>query len=465
MKKMRIRLIAVFGILALVVAACGNGEADTTTTAPPDDVTTTEAPDEPDEPDEPMDPGEELTDEIGIIEVNPGESIQIRAHQAISGDVGPLGTDQVRGVELAIADFGDVLGFEVDLGTPEDDLCSAEGGQAGAQAIAAQDRVVAVIGTTCSGAARPAIPIITGGGMVMFSGSNTAPDLTSDLLGTAGENYFDGYFRTAHNDLYQGAAVAAFVANELGFTRAAAVHDGDPYTQGLAAAFRAPFENVFGGEVPVFTATTGEAGVDQTALLTEIAAADVEVVFFPIFPQTGGPEIIQQKDGIAGLEDVVWFSADGLFVADFLSLPETEGMYFSGPSLEFGENRSATGVSYSEMVDTYVDAYGETPPAAFHAHTYDATVLVLSGIEAVSVVGDDGVLRIPQRALRDWLHEVRDFPGIIGPLTCDAFGDCGAPRIQISSHEDSSVTDLAQVPVSGVYGPEDLVPLIEEAAG
>lgn len=464
MKEMRIRLIAVLGALALVVAACGNGVVDdTTTTAPPDDdVTTTEAPDttEPVDPD----PGDELTDEIGIIEVNPGESIQIRAHQSLTGDAGPLGEDQVRGVELAIGDFGDIHGFPVDLGAPEDDLCNAEGGQAGAQAIVAQDRVVAVIGTTCSGAARPAIPIITGAGMVMFSGSNTAPDLTSDLLGTAGENYFPGYFRTAHNDLYQGAAVAAFVAEELGLTRAAAVHDGDPYTQGLASAFRAPFESVFGGEVPVFTATTGEAGVDQTALLTEIAAADVEVVFFPIFPQTGGPEIIQQKDGIAGLEDVVWFSADGLFVADYLSIPETEGMYFSGPSLEFGENRSVTGVSYSEMVETYVDTYGETPPAAFHAHTYDATVMVLSGIEAVSVLGEDGVLRIPQQALRDWLHDVRDFAGIIGPLSCDDFGDCGAPRIQIAEHTDSGQTDLGQVPVVGSFGPEDLVPLIEQAA-
>jgi branched-chain amino acid transport system substrate-binding protein len=462
MKEMRIRLIAVLGALALVVAACGNGVVDdTTTTAPPDDDVTTTEPDttEPTDPD----PDDELTDEIGVIEVNPGESIQIRAHQSLTGDAGPLGEDQVRGVELAIDDFGDIHGFPVDLGAPEDDLCSAEGGQAGAQAIVAQDRVVAVIGTTCSGAAVPAAPVYSGAGMVMFSGSNTNPALTSDLLGTVGENYFPGYFRTAHNDLYQGAAVAAFVAEELGLTRAAAVHDGDPYTQGLASAFRAPFENVFGGEVPVFTATTGEAGVDQTALLTEIAAADVEVVFFPIFPQTGGPEIIQQQGGIAGLEDIVWFSADGLFVADFLGLPESVGMYFSGPSLEFGENRSATGVSYSEMIDAYVERYGESPPAAFHAHTYDATVLVLSAIEAVSVVGDDGVLRIPQQALRDWLHDVRDFPGIIGPLSCDDFGDCGAPRIQIAEHQTAGAA-LADVPVVGTFGPEDLVPMIEQAA-
>ena len=31
--------------------------------------------------------------------------------------------------------------------------------------------------------------------------------------------------------------MALFVRNELGLNRAAAIHDGDPYTQGLAQAF------------------------------------------------------------------------------------------------------------------------------------------------------------------------------------------------------------------------------------
>ena len=280
-----------------------------------------------------------------------------------------------------------------------------------------------------------------------------------------GEDYLPGYFRTAHNDLYQGAAVARFVAEELGLTRAAAVHDGDPYTQGLAAAFAAPFENVLGGEVPVFTATTGVPGADQTALLSEIAAADVEVVFFPIFPETGGPEIIQQQTGIAGLEDVIWFSADGLFNTDYLGIPETEGMYFSGPSLAFGDNESVTGITYSDFLANYEEAFGERPPAPFHAHVYDATVMVLTGIQEVSVLGEDGVLRIPQQGLRDWLHNVRDFPGLIGSLSCDDFGDCGAPIIDIVHHTDTGQTDITEVPVVSTYGPDDLIPLIEQAAG
>jgi branched-chain amino acid transport system substrate-binding protein len=303
------------------------------------------------------------------------------------------------------------------------------------------------------------MPVYSAAGMVLFSGSNTAPNLTSDLQGNAGESYLAGYYRTAHNDLFQGAAVARFVFDELGLTRAAAVHDGDPYTQGLATAFQNAFVSL-GGEVPVFTATSGAAGADQTALLTEIAQADVDVVFFPIFPQTGGPEIIQQKDGIAGLEDVVWFGADGLFVSDYISIPETEGMYFSGPDLDFGANVSATGKNYTQMRDAYIAAYGEAPPASFHAHTYDATVLVLTAIREVGVVGSDGVLRIGKQALRDYLASVADFDGLIGQITCDGFGDCGSQRIQIAHHTDSAQTDISMTEVVASYTRADLIDII-----
>lgn len=401
----------------------------------------------------------EVTDDIGVVTIQAGGTIDIRALQATSGDVAPLGTDQVRGVELAIADFGPIHGFNVNLGQVEDDLCSAEGGASGAASIVAQTTVLAVIGTTCSGAARAAIPQITTAGLVMFSGSNTAPDLTSDMRGNRGENWQAGYYRTAHNDLFQGAAVARFVYEELGKRKAAAVHDGDPYTEGLSRAFQNAFI-ALGGEVPVFTATSGQAGANQASLLTEIANAEVEVVFFPIFPTTGGPEIIQQKDDIAGLEDVIWFSADGLFGSDFLSITETEGMYFSGPDLDFGSSTSATGKTYAEMTAAYRDKYGEAPPAPFHAHTYDATVLVLTGIREVGVVGSDGALRVGRKALRDWLNDVSNFNGLIGSITCDEFGDCGSQRVQIAHHTDSSVTDISLTPVAKAYTRADLIDII-----
>lgn len=68
-------------------------------------------------------------------------------------------------------------------------------------------------------AACAAAPLRTEAGLVMISPSNTAPGLTSDLAGNAGERRHKGYYRTACNDLHLGRAVADFLFLELGFRR------------------------------------------------------------------------------------------------------------------------------------------------------------------------------------------------------------------------------------------------------
>ncbi len=112
------------------------------------------------------------------MDIAAGDPIHLAWIQSVSGATAPLGTDEVRGVEMAIDDKGgEVLGHPVEL-TGEDSLCSAEGGQTAGTKIAADPTVVGVIGTTCSSEARAAMPLLADAGMVMISASNTNPDLT-----------------------------------------------------------------------------------------------------------------------------------------------------------------------------------------------------------------------------------------------------------------------------------------------
>ncbi len=414
------RMLAVTAVLALVAAACGGG---TNFEAGP----------------------------LGAVEVGPGEAIQIRSLNAISGDVAFLGIPNQRGVEIAIADVGEVKGHPVDMGTGLDDLCSADGGQAAAQTIVADPQVVGVIGTSCSGAAVAASPLISDAGMVMISPSNTSPALTSDLKGNPGTDYHPGYYRTAHNDLFQGKAVAQFAYNELGLRKMAAIHDGDPYTNGLATAFADAFKEL-GGEIVVFTAVN-KGDTDMVPVLTEVAAGNPEGIFFPIFPPEGN-FIVQQIGQVAGLEDVTLIAADGLLVENFLSIPESVGVYFSGPSLQFGNNKNGlTGKTADEFLADYQSRYGEAPSAAFWAHAYDATTLLLKAIDEVAVQDGD-TLFIDRQKLRDALTATTGFSGIIGTISCDEFGDCGSGRIQIVQQTDPPVTDSTQMPVLYEFAPE-----------
>ena len=444
-RKNRGRLLASLGIaasLALVAAACGGDDTETTPTTQPA-ATTTAAP-------APAAPDYMGDGSLGEVRVSAGEAIQVRSLNAITGDVAFLGLPMQRGIEMAIDDFGPIQGFDVDMGTGLDDLCSADGGQAAAQTIAADDQVVGVIGTSCSGAAVAASPLISAANMVMISPSNTSPSLTSDLAGTPGEAYNPGYYRTAHNDLIQGAAVAQFVYEDQGFTTAAAIHDGDPYTQGLAQSFSNSFE-ALGGEMTSFSGINKE-DTDMTPVLTEIASGSPQALFFPIF-QPAGDFVADQAPGVSGLEGAALLGADGLLVDTFLELPQSVGMYFSGPDLRYGANTNqSTDVSADDFLASYEATYGSAPEASFWAHAYDATTLLLEAIKAASYV-DDGTLVIDRAGVRQHLDGVSGYAGITGTLSCDDYGDCAAARITVIRHDSADDLDASKSNVVFEYVP------------
>ena len=446
----KIRIFALLLAFTLIAAACGTEDAEeepAEETAAEEEVAEEEAPAEEEEA-----PAEEEVMEeppeagpLGQVVIASGESIEIRSLNILTGANATLGIPNQRGVELAIADFGEIAGHSVNMGTGLDDLCNAEGGQAGAQTIVSDPQVIGVIGTSCSGAAAAASPLISAAGLVMISPSNTSPSLTSDLEGNVNDNYQPGYYRTAHNDLFQGRAVADFLFNDLGLTTAAAIHDGDPYTDGLATAFGDAFE-ALGGEIVVYTAVS-VGDVDMVPVLTEVAAGSPQALFFPIFIAEG-QFLAQQVAGIAGLEDTVLISADALISPSFMELPEAEGIYHSGPDLGYGSNtNSHTGQDATGFLADYTAAYGEDPSAPFWAHAYDATTMLLTAIATVGV-DIDGTLYVDRQALRDELNAT-SFEGIIGTIMCDEFGDCGAQRITIVLNNDTS--DFAASSSNVVY--------------
>ena len=365
---------------------------------------------------------------LGVVVVEAGDAVQVRSLNTITGDVAFFGLPIDRAARIAVDDYGPVHGFEVELGASLDDLCSNDGGQAAAQQIVADEDVVGVVGTSCSGAAVAAAPLITAAGMVLISGGNTSPALTSDLAGNPGANYSVGYYRTTTNDLHQGAAMAAFVAGELGIATAAAVHDGDPYTQGLAQAFADAFEAKGGTVTGVFAVNKDDT--DMVPALTEVATGGPGALFFPIF-QPAADFIAAQAPSVAGLADTVLVTADSLLNTNYLSLPQTAGIYFTGPDQRLGANvNQSTGRSAAGFLAEYESRYGESPSSPFWVFGYDAAALLLDAITAASTIRDNNLV-IDRQGVRSHLNSVRGYNGLVGTLGCDDFGDCGAARITV----------------------------------
>jgi branched-chain amino acid transport system substrate-binding protein len=368
----------------------------------------------------------ECTDAIGCVTYGPDDPIRVATSLVISGPNTELGLDSQHGVEVAVELYGQVLGHDVELQF-EDDMCNAEGGQTSLQKIVSDPSIIAVIGTSCSGAGVPASKIASDAGYVMISPSNTSPALTDPDAA-----WNPGYLRTAHNDEVQGAAMAKFALEELGVTSAAAIHDGDPYTEGLARVFADSFAEM-GGDLVAFEAV-GKGDTDMhPALMAVSEAGPPEFIYYPIFIAEGAA-ITTQAPEVAGLENTILSGADGMQSPAFLDAAgdAAEGMYLSGPDLSFSS------ALYEEFLAKYESNYGTEPTAPFHAHSMDAAYMIFKAIEQVAVQDDDGTIHIGRQALRDALYATKDFQGITGNLTCNEYGDCADPKISVSQVQSAA---------------------------
>ncbi len=383
---------------------------------------------------------------LGTVVVGPEEEIQLRSMEALTG-IGELGIPRQRAAAMAIADYGPIKGHRVSMGAGVDSQCTAEGGAAAAETVVGDPRVVGVLGTSCSVAAVEAAPIVSEAGLVMISSSNTAPSLTSDLRGNAGANYHAGFYRVSSNDLHQAQAVAEFAYAELGLRRMATMHDGDPYSSGLSDAFAAAFAALGGAVTAVAEVSRGET--DMTPALTGIAADGPEGIFFILFPEEAG-QVVRQAGEVEGLEGAALITGVSLMFTEL----DAVDVYLSGLEFNFeGNVNGVTGRRADEVYAAYQERYGSSANPAYVALAYDATVVLLRAIEAASVaVGES--LYIDRARLREALTNTADFDGVIGTISCDAFGDCGTRRIHISHYTDPSVSDVAELPVVYRYEPE-----------
>jgi len=385
-------------------------------------------------PGKPDVPDYKCTDPLGCVKIAAGEPIHIAWIQTISGSTAPLGQTNVNGGELAINDKGGEL-----LGHPirydgEDSLFNAEGGQAAGTKVAADPTVVAVLGTSCSSEARAAMPSITNAGMVMVSPSNTNPDLTDPNH----PDHHPGYFRTAHNDLFQGRIAAEFAYYELGLRSAATVHDGSPYAQSLQQVFADVFTQLGGFITSQEAVNSGDT--DFKPVLTKIASGSPDIIYFPIF-EPEGDLLASQKCDVSGLENTKLMGADGMFTSSF---PTTAGscalgMYFSSPYVG--------STAMPAFLAKYNATFGEFPTSGYAPHAYDAMNLIFAAVEKAAHVDADGIVHIPRQSLRDALYKTKNFVGLTGNLSCDENGDC-------ATGEALAIYQISQAMINGT---EDLV--------
>ena len=209
-----------------------------------------------------------------------------------------------------------------------------------ANAYAANDAVIAVIGTFNSGCAAIEIPVLNeapDGGIAMMSPANTYPCLTVNLPGgceaTEPDKYYPAgtrnYARVAPADDYQGAFVAEF-AQKQGTKKVYILNDKEAYGLGVATTFRKAAESL-GIEVAGFEAWDPKAS-SYEALFKKIQGTGADAVFLGGLIDENGAQVIKDKVAVLGPNDAVkLYAPDGFTTQATIDEagPASKGMYMS----------------------------------------------------------------------------------------------------------------------------------------
>ena len=256
-----------------------------------------------------------------------------------------------------------------------------------------QDGITALLGDVLSGNTIVVVGEASPVNMPVITPSATAQAVTVNE--TTGEVY-SNVFRTCFIDPFQGEKMASYAAEKLGVKTAAVIYEtGNDYAVGLKDAFKATC-----GEKGV--EIVGEEGyatgdVDFKAQLTNIMAANPDVVFCPNYYQDDGLIITQARE--LGLTST-FLGGDGWDgVCDYASAEDLEGCYFCS-------GYAAGSADVAEFEAAYTAAYGTDTLNMFAATAYDAAMLLCAALEKAEATGSEPGSDEYKQAIIDAIPEV-----------------------------------------------------------
>ncbi len=333
----------------------------------------------------------------------------------LSGELSALGLGIKNSVDLAIKQANEdkaIPGWTLELAA-EDDQASPEVGKNAATKLAADDEVVAVVGTLNSSVSQSVQPVLNSAGILQVSPANTNDTLTKGAdFATNPERPFDNYFRVCTTDSIQGPFAARYVYNELKLTKVATVHDKKTYGQGLAAAFTDEFKKL-GGTI-VSAQTINPDDKDFGAVISKIKPSGPELLYYGgEYPQSG-PLSQQMK---AGGMNIPLMGGDGMYSGDYIKLAGSGGA---------GDLATSVGAPTEELetakkfVTAYDEASYEEAYEAYGAYSYDAGQAIVLALKEALKGADDA------KAARAGAIEAMggvSFDGVTGQVAFDEFGD------------------------------------------
>ena len=235
-----------------------------------------------------------------------------------------------------------------------------------ANGIAADTRIVGVVGPTFSGETAAMMPTFEDAGLPVITGSATNPTLSQQGWKT--------FHRIVGNDATQGPAAAVYITSELGSKRVAVIDDTSLYGKSIGDLTATSLVKL--GATVALRTTIDPESVDYSAAVSALIGADADAIYFGGFSAPGARLVRQIRD--AGIT-APFIGGDGINSGDFVtgSGGAAVGARFTCPCINATRPIGKAQIAFSKA---FTDVYG-VAPGYFAAESYDAANLLLDAIE------------------------------------------------------------------------------------
>lgn len=240
--------------------------------------------------------------------------------------------------------------------------------------------------------------------MPMITASATAESVTYDA---ESDTVFTNVFRTCFIDPFQGEKMAEYAADKLEARSAAVLYDtGNDYSIGLYEAFTAKCAELGVSVVDIEGYATGDK--EFKSQLTNIQAANPDVIFAPIYYQDAGLIVTQARD--LGLTQI-FLGGDGWAgIGNFAAAEDLEGSCYCSAYA------SGTTEAVAAFEEAYIAAYGKETLNMFAANAYDAAKVLCN---AISIADQAGLTVNSPEYKQAVINAIRDNSGSVSGITSE----------------------------------------------
>jgi len=308
-------------------------------------------------------------------------------------------------------------------------------GKSNVTALISDALVAGIVGPFNSGVAEAEMPVANQAPITLISPSNTLPCLTQnasqsaacvgqyDVVSTLRPTGKITYFRVATTDTSQGG-VGATLLYGLGYRKVWVVDDAEAYGIGIANIFTTKWKGL-GGTVLSRSSEPGTT-TNFVSLLTSIAAAHPDAIYFGGTDATGGTLFRSQFKQVPGLANTPLGGGDGIVTGDFAKNVAPLG---GGSSYGTTGSVDVTKVPAAQsFVTAYQSAFGTL--GSYSANAYDSMNILIQAIKKAIAGGavtpqnsGDTAGAVAFRTAVIAAMKTTDYTGPTGHHTFDANGD------------------------------------------